>query len=62
MPIMTPCKGICRIHKQYKICVGCYRSRLEIKQWLTATEYEKAIIINSLEQKQAIYGELNGAN
>ena len=60
MPLQTPCVGICRIHPEYRICIGCYRSRLEIVQWTKGSDTEKAIILTSIEQKKLIYGELDG--
>jgi predicted Fe-S protein YdhL (DUF1289 family) len=58
MSIQNVCIGVCKIHEEYKICKGCYRSRLEIRQWLTATDEEKLVIIASIEQKREIYGQL----
>jgi predicted Fe-S protein YdhL (DUF1289 family) len=61
MGIMNPCRGVCKIHEEYKICKGCYRSRLEIRQWLTSTDEEKLAIIAAIEQKREIYGRIDCA-
>ena len=58
--IQTPCIGVCEIHKEHKICKGCYRSRLEIRQWLIGTDKDKLAILAAIEQKKLIYGEING--
>lgn len=59
MMVENICKGICKIHEQYKVCYGCYRTRLEIAKWLSATDFEKQTIIASTEMKKKIYGELD---
>ena len=56
--IMNPCRGICRQHEIYKICLGCYRTRLDIVNWLSASDKEKLKIISHAQQKAVIYGDL----
>ncbi len=58
MSIESPCKDICKIHPEIKICVGCYRTRLEIAQWHKVDDTKKQHILVSIAQKQKIYGEL----
>ena len=58
MIIQNPCKGICKQHQIYKICLGCYRTRLDIVNWLSASDNEKLKIISQAQQKAAIYGDL----
>lgn len=60
MAIQTICKGVCQIHSEYKICIGCLRTRLEIAKWVNASDEEKRVIIKSTEVKRSVYGELNG--
>ena len=60
MSIPNICIGICAIHDKFKICKGCYRSRLEIAKWLNATDEQKLVIIASTQTKQKIYGDLSG--
>ncbi len=47
------------MHNQYKVCVGCFRTRLEIAKWMNATDAEKLAIMASTEIKKNIYGDLN---
>lgn len=56
--IQNPCKGICKIHPEIKVCMGCYRSLLELRQWVTASDEKKQEIIESCRVKKEIYGEL----
>jgi predicted Fe-S protein YdhL (DUF1289 family) len=62
MSIQNICVGVCSMHEQYKVCKGCYRTRLEIAKWMSASDSEKQVIIASTETKKKIYGELNGCS
>lgn len=57
--IQTLCIGVCKIHEQYKICKGCYRSRLEIAKWMNVTDEQKIVIIAATKAKREIYGDIN---
>jgi predicted Fe-S protein YdhL (DUF1289 family) len=58
-PIASVCKGICKFHEEYKICIGCLRSKLEIRQWIIGTDVDKEQILASIELKRSIYGSIN---
>ena len=51
MTIQSPCIMICEVSEQHKICEGCGRTDEEIAQWLTYTDNEKKVIINTLEDR-----------
>lgn len=50
-PIESPCIRNCCLNDD-DICVGCYRSLLEITRWGMATEEEKAKILASVQQRK----------
>lgn len=57
--IQSPCVGICSIHKEYLVCQGCLRSRLEIIKWNTGTDEDRVAILKSVEMKKLIYKDTN---
>ena len=59
MAIQNVCVGVCEFHNEYKICKGCYRSKLEIRQWIIGTDVDKEQILASIEQKRVIYGRID---
>lgn len=60
--IQTPCVGICKQHKEYHVCLGCFRTRMDIFNWATATDKEKLQIIANAQQKATIFGDILDAN
>jgi len=44
----SPCKSVCRIDDRLGWCIGCKRTRAEIKAWSTASDNEKRSILDSL--------------
>lgn len=49
----SPCKSVCRIDDRFGWCVGCRRTRAEIKAWSTAGEAEKKQILARLPDRAA---------
>lgn len=49
----SPCKSVCRIDDRFDWCVGCKRTRAEIKAWSTASETEKRDILALLPGRAA---------
>lgn len=48
--VITPCVGQCNLDDN-AICIGCYRSSVEITDWVNKTEDEKiAIVIRCKKQ------------
>jgi predicted Fe-S protein YdhL (DUF1289 family) len=58
MPVASPCQGVCRLHKTHKICVGCYRSPLELRVWDSALDTIKQVILDKCAIKKEIYGDI----
>lgn len=53
----SPCKSVCRIDPRFDWCVGCKRTRAEIKAWATASDAQKKAILERLPARRA--AELN---
>ena len=56
--IATPCKGICKMHPKIHVCIGCYRSPLELRLWSCADNTTKKNILNSIRRKRKLFGDL----
>ncbi|MBI3446599.1 MAG: DUF1289 domain-containing protein [Magnetospirillum sp.] len=54
----SPCKSVCRIDDRLGWCIGCRRTRAEIKAWSTATPSEKQIILDRLDGRAAQEAEI----
>jgi len=49
----TPCRSICQVDGQAKICVGCGRQLKEIAGWSRMSEAERRAIMDELPQRLA---------
>ena len=47
-PIATPCQNICKIDRQQKFCLGCFRSLGEIAAWVRLTPMEREAVMAAL--------------
>lgn len=54
----SPCKSICRIDERFGWCIGCKRTRAEIKAWSTASEAEKRDILARLPGRTAAEADI----
>ncbi|WP_197706431.1 DUF1289 domain-containing protein [Magnetospirillum sp. 15-1] len=54
----SPCKSVCRIDERVGWCIGCKRTRAEIKAWSTASSSEKRDILARLPGRAAAEPEL----
>lgn len=55
----SPCKSVCRIDDRVGWCIGCKRTRAEIKAWSTATDEQKNVIIKAITKR---CGDISGDN
>ncbi|MDC0505591.1 DUF1289 domain-containing protein [Amylibacter sp.] len=46
--VESPCVKLCIIHTESGLCMGCYRSGLEISKWSIMTATERQIIMQEL--------------
>ncbi len=51
--IITPCIGQCDLDKN-DVCIGCYRSAMEITDWMDKSEDEKIDIVIRCKKKIAL--------
>ena len=52
----SPCKSVCRIDERVGWCIGCKRTRSEIKAWSTATADEKSAILREIARRDRELG------
>ena len=45
---ITPCIGICKIDNNTGVCVGCKRTKEQIKKWIKFNHEERMHIMKSL--------------
>jgi hypothetical protein len=53
MAIQSPCVDICRIDGQSGFCVGCLRTREEIREWKGMTDHQRHEVINERARREA---------
>ena len=49
--VESPCVKLCIIHTKSGLCMGCYRSGLEISKWSIMTATERQIIMQELHSR-----------
>ena len=49
--IDSPCIKICVIHHNEKICIGCFRTILEITNWSNYSSQQRKIILSNLKMR-----------
>lgn len=49
--IISPCVSICRLDST-GICIGCYRSVKEIREWYILDDVAKADILKQIEKRK----------
>lgn len=47
----SPCKSVCRIHEESRLCLGCGRTLREIGGWGAMTEAERLAIMAQLPER-----------
>jgi predicted Fe-S protein YdhL (DUF1289 family) len=48
----SPCVDICKIDKSSGLCVGCLRTKSEIKLWKTLSKSERRAVIGRIADRQ----------
>lgn len=49
----SPCVQVCELHPDGSHCVGCFRTREEIAQWIRYSAAEREEVLVRLEQRRA---------
>ncbi|WP_175152810.1 DUF1289 domain-containing protein [Paraburkholderia ultramafica] len=53
MAVNSPCIDVCRIDGKSGLCVGCFRTREEIRGWKTMTDHRRHQVINDRSRREA---------
>ena len=51
--LMSPCVGVCRMDAVHDVCLGCLRTRDELRQWSSAAGDERMVIWGHIAQRLA---------
>ena len=52
-PIATPCIKVCVVDGESGLCLGCYRSLLEVAAWQKLTEADRSAIMAELPSRRS---------
>ena len=52
--IESPCTKVCVLHPQARICLGCYRTGIEIAGWGRMTRDERRVIMDALPDRKSL--------
>lgn len=58
--IESPCVKICMIHPDAKICIGCYRTGVEIAAWSRMSPDERGTIMQDLASRAGTLSKRGG--
>jgi predicted Fe-S protein YdhL (DUF1289 family) len=50
--IETPCKNICMLDLQGQYCMGCYRTRQEVGDWMSLSDDQRASVMDQLAARK----------
>jgi len=51
--IETPCTRNCHL-KQDDICIGCWRTLDEIKEWIYLSDEERLIVLDNITERKLL--------
>ncbi len=49
--VISPCVSICRLDKD-NVCMGCYRTVEEVREWYNLSNEEKQKILDAIEKRK----------
>lgn len=58
--IASPCIQVCVVHREARICTGCYRTLDEIASWSRMTDAERAAIMAALPDRASLLKRRRG--
>ncbi|MFO2461897.1 DUF1289 domain-containing protein [Pseudomonas sp. 15FMM2] len=50
--VPSPCISLCRLDEQ-KVCLGCFRHVEDIREWRSADDQRRRVIVARAEQRKA---------
>lgn len=53
MALASPCVDICKFDRKADLCVGCFRTTAEIRQWRKLTEHKRRQILAERRRREA---------
>lgn len=56
----SPCIKICSIHPEARICVGCYRTMDEIREWGAMSTADRQAIMDTLQDRKPMVAKRRG--
>lgn len=51
--VKSPCVSVCKLD-EYKICIGCWRSLEEIREWSKMSDQQKVIVLEMSASRKRI--------
>jgi predicted Fe-S protein YdhL (DUF1289 family) len=52
MAVKSPCVDVCRFDGKTGLCVGCFRTRAEAREWGKMTDFRRHQIVNERTRRQ----------
>ena len=49
----SPCIKVCTLEDD--MCIGCFRTQDEIREWMIYTDEQKKIVIDQLEERKILH-------
>lgn len=53
MAIESPCSDVCKLDRRADLCVGCFRTTDEIRQWRKLTDHRRRQIMAERRRREA---------
>jgi predicted Fe-S protein YdhL (DUF1289 family) len=53
MAVKSPCIDVCALDGKTGFCVGCFRTRDEIRAWKNMTDHRRHQVINDRARREA---------
>ena len=50
----SPCIKVCTYDEEEEFCIGCYRTKQELQDWLIMTRQQKLEVFKKIEERQLI--------
>jgi uncharacterized protein len=51
--LASPCLDICKFDRKADLCVGCFRTTAEIRQWRKLTDHKRRQILAERRRREA---------
>lgn len=53
MAVPSPCLDLCKFDRKSDMCVGCFRTAQEIRQWKKLTDHKRREILADRRRREA---------